>query len=72
MEEIKVKIAEMIKEALNIDISIEEIFKGIMDMKDKIHHQVTVDDLFFLNLKNFSEPSIPYSLSNTTMPSLTI
>jgi DegV family protein with EDD domain len=29
-------------------ISIEEIFKGIMDMKDKIHHQVTVDDLFFL------------------------
>ena len=30
-------------------ISIEEIFKGIMDMKDKIHHQVTVDDLFFLN-----------------------
>lgn len=28
--------------------SIEEIYEGIMFMKDKIHHQVTVDDLFFL------------------------
>lgn len=28
--------------------SMEEIFQGIMDMKDKIHHQVTVNDLFFL------------------------
>lgn len=28
--------------------SLEEIFQSIMDMKDKIHHQVTVDDLFFL------------------------
>lgn len=28
--------------------SLEEIFQGVMDMKDKIHHQVTVDDLFFL------------------------
>lgn len=27
---------------------IEEIYKDIMSMKDKIHHQVTVDDLFFL------------------------
>ena len=27
---------------------IEEIFADIMAMKDKIHHQVTVDDLFFL------------------------
>ena len=26
----------------------EEIYDGIMSMKDKIHHQVTVDDLFFL------------------------
>ncbi len=29
-------------------VSIEEIFEGIMAMKDYIHHQVTVDDLFFL------------------------
>ena len=28
--------------------SIEEVYDGIMAMKDKIHHQVTVDDLFFL------------------------
>lgn len=28
--------------------SMEEIFQGIMGMKDKIHHQVTVNDLFFL------------------------
>ena len=28
--------------------SIEEVFQGVMDMKDKVHHQVTVDDLFFL------------------------
>lgn len=28
--------------------SIEAIYEGIMSMKDKIHHQVTVDDLFFL------------------------
>ncbi len=28
--------------------SMEEIFQSIMDMKDKIHHQVTVNDLFFL------------------------
>lgn len=28
--------------------SIEEIYADIMAMKDKIHHQVTVDDLFFL------------------------
>ena len=28
--------------------SIEEIYEGVMAMKDKIHHQVTVDDLFFL------------------------
>lgn len=27
---------------------IEEIYKGLLAMKDKIHHQVTVDDLFFL------------------------
>ncbi len=26
----------------------EEIYEGIMSIKDKIHHQVTVDDLFFL------------------------
>lgn len=26
----------------------EEIFHSIMEIKDKIHHQVTVDDLFFL------------------------
>ena len=28
--------------------TMEEIYDGIMAMKDKIHHQVTVDDLFFL------------------------
>ena len=28
--------------------TIEEIYNGVMAMKDKIHHQVTVDDLFFL------------------------
>lgn len=28
--------------------SIQEVFQAVMDMKDKIHHQVTVDDLFFL------------------------
>lgn len=28
--------------------SMEEIYNGIMKMKDKIHHQVTVNDLFFL------------------------
>lgn len=28
--------------------SIEEVFQGVIDMKDKVHHQVTVDDLFFL------------------------
>lgn len=28
--------------------SIEEVYEGVMAMKDKIHHQVTVDDLFFL------------------------
>lgn len=28
--------------------SIEEVYDGVMAMKDKIHHQVTVDDLFFL------------------------
>ena len=28
--------------------TMEEIYEGIMAMKDKIHHQVTVDDLFFL------------------------
>lgn len=28
--------------------SIEVIYDGVMSMKDKIHHQVTVDDLFFL------------------------
>ena len=27
---------------------IEEVYDGVMAMKDKIHHQVTVDDLFFL------------------------
>ena len=27
---------------------LEEVFHAVMDMKDKIHHQVTVDDLFFL------------------------
>ena len=26
----------------------EEIYEAILEMKDKIHHQVTVDDLFFL------------------------
>lgn len=29
-------------------LSMETIFQNIMAMKDKIHHQVTVDDLFFL------------------------
>jgi len=28
--------------------SIEEIYDGVLAIKDKIHHQVTVDDLFFL------------------------
>lgn len=28
--------------------TIEEVYDGVMAMKDKIHHQVTVDDLFFL------------------------
>lgn len=28
--------------------SMEEIYEGVLAMKDKIHHQVTVDDLFFL------------------------
>lgn len=28
--------------------TMEAIYEGIMAMKDKIHHQVTVDDLFFL------------------------
>lgn len=28
--------------------TMEEIYNGVMEMKDKIHHQVTVDDLFFL------------------------
>ena len=28
--------------------AMEEIYNGVMAMKDKIHHQVTVDDLFFL------------------------
>jgi len=28
--------------------SIDEVYDGIMAMKDKIHHQVTVNDLFFL------------------------
>lgn len=28
--------------------TMEEIYEDIMSMKDKIHHQVTVDDLFFL------------------------
>ncbi len=28
--------------------TIEEVYDGIMSMKDKIHHQVTVNDLFFL------------------------
>ncbi len=28
--------------------SIEEVYDAVMAMKDKIHHQVTVDDLFFL------------------------
>ena len=27
---------------------LEEVFHAVMDMKDNIHHQVTVDDLFFL------------------------
>lgn len=29
-------------------IGLEEVFQQLMTMKDKIHHQVTVDDLFFL------------------------
>lgn len=29
-------------------LNMEEIFQNVMEMKDKIHHQVTVDDLFFL------------------------
>lgn len=29
-------------------MNMEEIYQNIMDMKDKIHHQVTVNDLFFL------------------------
>lgn len=28
--------------------SMEEVYEGVMAMKDKIHHEVTVDDLFFL------------------------
>ena len=28
--------------------SIEEVYEGVCAMKDKVHHQVTVDDLFFL------------------------
>lgn len=28
--------------------SLEEVFQGVIDMKDKVHHQVMVDDLFFL------------------------
>ncbi len=27
---------------------IDAVFEGVMSLKDKIHHQVTVDDLFFL------------------------
>ncbi len=29
-------------------MTIEEIYDRVMSMKDKVHHQVTVDDLFFL------------------------
>jgi len=29
-------------------LSLEEVFQQVMAMKDNIHHQVTVDDLFFL------------------------
>lgn len=29
-------------------VGIEAIYDGIISMKDKVHHQVTVDDLFFL------------------------
>lgn len=29
--------------------TVEEVYAELMEMKDKIHHQVTVDDLFFLN-----------------------
>ena len=29
-------------------VDIDEIYHDILDMKDNIHHQVTVDDLFFL------------------------
>lgn len=28
--------------------SIEEVYEGVTALKDKVHHQVTVDDLFFL------------------------
>lgn len=28
--------------------TMQEVYDGVMAMKDKIHHQVTVDDLFFL------------------------
>ena len=28
--------------------ALEEVFQAVMNIKDKIHHQVTVDDLFFL------------------------
>lgn len=28
--------------------TVEEVYAELMEMKDKIHHQVTVDDLFFL------------------------
>ncbi|MBR3811878.1 MAG: DegV family protein [Agathobacter sp.] len=29
-------------------VDIESVYEGVMSMKDKIHHQVTVNDLFFL------------------------
>lgn len=29
-------------------VAIEDVYQGIMEMKDYIHHEVTVDDLFFL------------------------
>lgn len=29
-------------------VGMEDIFQNVLNMKDKIHHQVTVDDLFFL------------------------
>ena len=28
--------------------TMQEVYDGVMEIKDKIHHQVTVDDLFFL------------------------